>query len=84
MRSESPRLLRTTRLALLACVPGLLLAYVGSIGPVYWVLTNGYLGNGTFVWPAYVYAPVFWLEQHPPIGDVIRWYLRLWIPYGQA
>ena len=70
---------RRSRLAVI--IVGLLLAiltpvaYLLSIGPYYWLVSNEYLPGGSDI----VYEPLDWLSDASPIfRRLLRWYLSFW------
>jgi hypothetical protein len=56
---------------------GLLLAlpaYLLSIGPFIWLANRGYLPMQLGV----IYAPLGLIQDRPPFGRLIAWYMSLW------
>jgi hypothetical protein len=64
----------STTLLICLVVVGILLpvVYILSIGPVYWLVAQGYLSIGAMT----AYSPLEWLALNcPPFHDAIDWYL---------
>ena len=65
------------------------ICYVLSMGPVYWLIANGYFGKGVFSFPYYLYLPVWLLvDCNSPVGwpnelmtpkKFVYWYIYLFI-----
>jgi hypothetical protein len=66
----------STTLLICLIVAGLLLPviYILSIGPVYWLTSQGYLGTAAMT----AFAPLELLAYYcPPFQDAMEWYLSL-------
>lgn len=57
----------------------LILGYVLSIGPVYYLnrVRDVDLGRSPAQWQSW-YAPLFWLHDRTPLGRILRWYTEHW------
>ena len=77
---ETPKRRAFGRPASLAAVVAVALpvVYVLSAGPARWLNEKGYIGDHVI---NTLYLPTVWLmNSHPTMGQLVRWYLRLWGP----
>jgi hypothetical protein len=74
--------LRRTPLELAACIYNrvliVLVLYVLSIGPSFWLWMDSMSLDGPPA-VAIFYYPLLWLcDWFPPFGDLVNWYIRMW------
>jgi hypothetical protein len=63
---------------LLYCLPYLLLAYILSVGPLYWQIHAAYCVRGSsFLY--YVYYPIVLANEIPYVRNFYDWYLQFWV-----
>jgi hypothetical protein len=55
-----------------------LILYVLSIGPMYWVWFGAMHADGPAIVAAF-YAPLLYACEINWIGELVNWYIRLWI-----
>ena len=73
----SRRSINKTRVVLYA-LPYLLILYVLSIGPMYWIIYEAYnLEGSTFAY--WFYYPLVKASEIPFVARFLDWYLSFWI-----
>lgn len=55
---------------------GLIVLYVLSVGPMYWLGFRGYWRQGAIYWPATFYYPL-WAITNPSWQGLLKWYVHL-------
>jgi len=55
--------------------------YVGSLGPVVWLESRGYIDGRPDSFIAWLYQPVSYAAiKYPAVGRPLLWYASLWRP----
>lgn len=57
----------------------LLLLYVLSTGPMYWLIHRAYFNVGGARFIAAFYYPIAWLCEFEPVSRWFDWYIGLWV-----
>ena len=79
MSAEPPKKSLQQRLIrfLLYANPYLFIAYVLSVGPMYWRIYDAYAeGSGFLKW---FYKPLVWASEIPYVSNFFEWYLQFWV-----
>lgn len=77
-RPESGRWLGACLIRLFLIPWVLIVLYVLSIGPLFWVWHEAYYMDGN-KWIVLFYMPLLLACEIDPVGELVNWYIGLWI-----